>query len=269
MTMNTFFTYSFENQNLTLIFGGVFALIFGSFLGASSYRIARQYIEDLKLPIRFFERRSKCPSCGHKLKPMHLIPVLSWFILKGKCAFCGALISRKYLLIELGTLGSMIVAILVTPYAWDQTSLFMLGAMLMTLAVIDFKYLILPDIFLVPLLPFPLINLYFLRDGYSLINSLGGALLGVFLFAGVREAYLRFKKIEGLGIGDIKLIGVAGLWVGLQGISWMILTSVLVTLVGFKLFSKKPLNHTQQLPFGPGLCFGFYTVYLIKFLGFF
>lgn len=259
-------TNTFTNPSLTILLASVFALIFGSFLGASSYRIARQFIESTKRPIRFFEKRSKCPSCGHPLKPIHLIPVLSWIVLKGKCAFCGALISRKYLLIELGTLASALCALMVTPYIYEQAELFILGSMLITLAVIDFKYLILPDVFLIPLLPFPLITIYCAQTPLLTLNLLGGAVFGVLLFTLVRYLYLKTKKIEGLGIGDIKLIGIAGLWVGLDGINWVILLGVFSTLLGM-LALGKDLRKSRHIPFGPGLCFGFYSVYLAKFLG--
>lgn len=207
--------------------------------------------------------RSVCPECGHGLGVFDLVPVLSWVSLRGRCRYCGAAIPPFYPAIELGALGVAVWAALAAPDVplWQSC---LLGWTLLTLACIDaWKYL-LPDVLTLPLLLAGLL-VALVFDPDVLSARLAGAVFGFGLFWALRISYRAWRRREGLGGGDLKLLAAAGAWVGVEGIPSVILIAALSGLAGAVLRSRvtgKALGGRTRIPFGLFLALGIWLIWL-------
>lgn len=199
---------------------------------------------------------SRCPKCGHQIKAWQNIPLISYLLLKGKCAHCHTAISIRYPLIELFT------ALLAVITAWHfGVSLAFLAAWLLTFALIalsfiDIDHKILPDNIVLPLMWLGLIiNQYQLFT--SAEDALWGAIIGYLSLWSIYQLFKLFTGKEGMGFGDFKLLACLGAWLGASQLLAIILISSLSgTLIGisFLLVNKKDKNTT--IPFGPYLALG-------------
>jgi leader peptidase (prepilin peptidase)/N-methyltransferase len=196
---------------------------------------------------------SHCPHCGTAIKPWHNIPVLSYLLLRGKCANCGVGISLRYPTVELVT------GLLTLSLAWYfPLSWALLGAVLFTwallvLTMIDVDHKLLPDDITLPLLWLGL--LFNLNSTYvSLTDAVIGAMAGYLILWSV---YWLFKLItgkEGMGYGDFKLLAALGAWLGWQALPLIILLSSLVGAVcGIAMIVIKGRGREVPIPFGPYL----------------
>ena len=213
--------------------------------------------------------RSRCPHCKRALKNAHNIPVLSFLILKGRCAFCRAPISMQYPLIE------ALMAAFFAFNAWFfPTSLAhvviadILSFYLLTLSIIDYRHHIIPDELSLSLIAVGLLGAFMnpyltgtpgMKCLESLLSGLGGGLL-MLLLAWLGEKL--FKK-EALGGGDIKLIAGTAAALGWQGIAGpLFIGSLTGGLVAFSLILLKKKKLGETLPFGPFLSVGAYLTCL-------
>lgn len=196
---------------------------------------------------------SCCPGCGVSIKPWQNIPVLSWLVLRGKCASCGARISVRYPLVELAT------GVLSGLAAWqfgfgpEALTALILIWMLIALAGIDIDTQLLPDSMTLPLLWLGLgVNLFAVWT--PLPSAVMGAMLGYGSLWGV---YWLFKLItgkEGMGYGDFKLLAALGAWFGWQAIPLMILLSSFVgAVLGIVILMARRQGRDTPMPFGPYL----------------
>jgi len=217
-------------------------LAFGSFLNVCIYR--------LPLGLSVVTPRSACPRCKHPIAFYDNMPVISWLLLRGRCRHCKTRISPRYLFIELLT-GALFLAC----YANFGLTLATLkycvfGFLLLGLIFTDAETKLLPDkltfpglalgiIFslLVPVndvasqfLP-GIINLPFSADFsahlVSLLDSLLGAALGASFIYGAGAAYLRWRGMEGMGFGDVKLMAMVGAFLGIKLTIFTIFTASL------------------------------------------
>ena len=200
-----------------------------------------------------FVPQSRCPKCGHGIRALENIPVLSWLALRGKCAACRGRISVRYPLVELltGALSGYI--------AWRMgLTLAMAGALLFTwamiaLAFIDFDTFYLPDDITLPLLWAGLaLNIQ------STFTPLDSAVIGA--IAGYLSLWLvfwTFKLVtgkEGMGYGDFKLLAAIGAWLGWKMLPLVILLSSFVgAIVGVLLIVLARHGRNVPIPFGPYL----------------
>lgn len=206
--------------------------------------------------------RSKCRSCETTLGMVDLIPLFSWFYLRGRCRYCGASVSAQYIIMEWSVLLIFIWCLLVLPldYLWAGC---LLGWVLLTLSAIDLRSYRLPDFLTLPLIVVGIaINSITMPE--LAIHFVIGAMVGYALFALATFIYRRIRGREGLGIGDAKLLAAAGAWVGWQGLPSVImiaaLTGIIVVLIwGWK---RKTVISTVKIPFGPFLSFSFWIVWL-------
>lgn len=225
-------------------------LIIGSFLNVVIHRLPLG--ENVVFP------PSHCPYCQAGI-PFYLnIPLLSYFILLGKCRSCHGKISWQYPLVE----GFCAFSFWLTLHFFglSLTAVFtvIFICLLIALAAIDLKHMILPDELTLGGAALFFVYSFFNPDVGQLnavLSGLGAALffLGFFFF------YLKLRKIEGMGFGDIKMVLLMGLFLGLQRLVVAIfLASLSGVLVGVFLiiFKKKNLNYA--LPFGPFLSLGSY-----------
>jgi leader peptidase (prepilin peptidase)/N-methyltransferase len=230
-----------------LVFGQVFAvalgLILGSFVNVLIYRlpIGRSVV----FP------RSRCPACGVAIAPYDNIPLLSYLLLlRGRCRYCGAGISPRYPLVEalIGT-ASLVAYLRHGPSLEYAVELAFVSAMV-ALVVIDYRHRILPDAITVSgtaaglLLAGP-------REALSFWDSLAGALAGGGLLFLVAEVYFRLRKLEGLGMGDVKMMAMVGSFLGWKAVLLTIfLGSLGGSVVGVLLMAFQGRTLKTTLPFG-------------------
>jgi leader peptidase (prepilin peptidase)/N-methyltransferase len=204
-------------------------------------------------PLSLSHPPSTCPSCNTRIKPWQNIPILSWLMLRGKCANCSASISIRYPIIELMTaLLSVVVAMQFT-YDWGLLLALVTTWCLVALTVIDAETQLLPDDITLPLLWLGLV-----ANAFGVFTDLQSALWGaVFGYGILWSIYWIFKLTtgkEGMGYGDFKLLGALGALLGWQALPMIILMSSAVgAIIGIALMATKRLNREQPMPFGPYL----------------
>jgi leader peptidase (prepilin peptidase) / N-methyltransferase len=224
-------------------FAGMFGAIFGSFLNVVVYRLPRR--ESLVRPA------SRCPKCTTPIKPYDNIPVLSWLLLRGHCRRCSAPIPWRYPLVE-GLTAALCVAAVLAGGSTATIVLDVVFILLVPIALIDLEHRIIPNK-LTALGALLAIALGTALDPSGESTRLiagaaaGGALLAVAL------AYPR-----GMGMGDVKLAGVMGLFLGASVAPAMLIALLAGTLYGAFLASRKGAQAARKstVPFGPFLAFG-------------
>ena len=256
------------SQSTPLLLAGVivFGLIIGSFLNVvilrvpplleHDWRCQCQELLQLKLdqdnrPPGIVLARSKCPNCGHHIRALENIPLLSYLVLRGKCAACNARISPRYPLVELTT--AILFALTIWhfgPSLQGLTALF-LTAFLIALAGIDADHQLLPDNMTLPLL-WAGIVLNFWSVHTDLASSVTGAIAGYLALWLVYHLFRLMTGKEGMGYGDFKLLAALGAWMGWQMLPLIILlSSVVGALTGLILMGAGKMNRDKPMPFGP------------------
>lgn len=237
------------------LLAGLLGTCVGSFLGALALRAPDGWRG-------IWWGRSQCLACRTTLRPVDLIPLLSWLLSRGRCRHCGAVVGAYYPLVELGAaaIGVVALAWLSGPEAWLAA---LLGWWLLALALIDLEAWLLPDALTLPLIAAGLVASAFgLAPGRPLTNAAAGAAAGYLALAGVGYLYERWRGREGLGLGDAKLLAGAGAWLGLATLPWVVLTAALLGLV-LALLRAGPLRAETAVPFGPPLALAFWGMFLL------
>ena len=231
----------------------IFGAIFGSFFNVCISRIPQ------KKSVVFPD--SSCPICKTKIKPYHNIPIISYILLKGKCAYCGAKINIHYFLVEL--LMPILLILLFTNQNEQFSVIFFKYAIFISFGLIiffiDLYHYIIPDNLSLPLIMIGLIFSFVPTTDVSWISAGIGAFLGFILFL---ITALLFKKTTGkdsLGGGDIKLIAAIGAFLGVWGILFTVLFSSLIALAVLLILKH---DRKKQFPFGPFLITGAF-VYIL------
>jgi leader peptidase (prepilin peptidase)/N-methyltransferase len=222
----------------------VFGLLFGSFLNVLILRIPKE--ESVVFP------SSHCTSCNKDLKWWHNIPVISWILLGGKCAYCKDKISIQYPIIELAT--AVLFAVVYLKVG-DITFSFILGlvfALLLGLSIIDFRYKAVPDS-----LNLSALTLAIFSSPFILINFTN-ALLYAGGFALLRFYVSFIVKKEALGEADIMIAATIGAVVGLKLGLFTIFFSAIIALPVFLITQKKDM----EIPFIPFLALALFIVFM-------
>jgi leader peptidase (prepilin peptidase)/N-methyltransferase len=236
----------FSADAARFLLGCGLGLIAGSFLGALVMRWPRGE--------SILWGRSKCDGCGRTLGIRDLIPLVSAMLARGKCRACGAPIDPAHGLMELGAalIGGVSLWLVPSPAA----ALFMLaGWMLLALAVLDARHFWLPDALTLPLAAIGLTLGDWVLPAPLMDRVIGAALGygGLFLIA-IGYRWLRGR--DGLGLGDAKLLGAIGAWLGWALLPLVLLLASLGGLVWaltLKLLGR-PVESTTRFPFGTLLC---------------
>jgi leader peptidase (prepilin peptidase)/N-methyltransferase len=230
---------------------GVFGLMVGSFLNVCIFRIP--------LGQSIVHPPSRCMSCGKALRPWHNVPVLSWLVLRGRCGFCAAPISARYPAIELLT--GVVFALHGLVFELDALLAVRLifAAVLIVLAFIDIDHRILPDSMTLTGIPLGVIASVWLPPGVR--DSLLGVVLGGGVLWLIAEAYFRWRKVEGMGFGDVKMLAMIGAVLGWRAvIVTLILGSFSGALIGVAMLLRAREDGTEgmkyALPFGTFLSAG-------------
>ncbi len=233
---------SMPTDQLILIIIALIGLCFGSMVTLVSYRLPRG------LPVGMV--RSECQACKTPLGFKDLFPLLSWLTAKGKCRHCGAGVSIRYPLIELVTMAATLAVYFrygVTPQA---IMLVTLSVCLMIMIVVDLEHYLLPDVIQLILAALG-IAYNFVTNEVEMVNVFAGGLLGLLIGAALAQGYRFIKKQDGLGMGDVKFLGVAGLWLGSFMLPAFAFYSGMLGIVLALLW--RAAGRGKIFPFGPAL----------------
>ena len=217
----------------------------GSFLNVCIYRLPQG--KSIIIP------RSTCPKCGKPIRPYDNIPILSYFILGGRCRDCREAISPRYAIIE--ALTGILALSLYLKYGLTPSffATFIFGAALIVVTFVDLDHQIIPDIITLPGIP-----LFFLAAVFILKLSYVDALLGLLIGGGslylISVAYRLFTKREGMGMGDVKLLAMLGAFLGWKSLIFILfVSSFLGSLIGLTIILLKKGNMKYAIPYGPFL----------------
>jgi leader peptidase (prepilin peptidase)/N-methyltransferase len=235
------------NPALEATFVAILGLIIGSFLNVCIYRLPRGLS-----PVR---PRSGCTKCGHELSWYENVPIISYLVLRGRCRKCGDAISPMYPVIEAIT-GAMFLAgyVLYGPGPLLAVRL-LFGCAMIVLFVIDLQHRILPNVITLPGIVIGFLCSILVGPGWQ--ASLIGIVAGGGTLWAIAEIYYRIRHEEGLGMGDVKMLGMIGAFLG-----WKLVLLTLVvasfsgTIVGLGVLLLKRESMKYALPFGTFLAVG-------------
>ena len=206
--------------------------------------------------------RSACDSCGARLGPTHLVPILSFLALRGRCRNCGAAIDRRHFAIELAAAFIALVAVLAHPLPLAFASA-AFGWWLLVLAALDLEHHWLPDALTLPLVPLGLLAAW-LGLGPPLDERAIGAVAGFATLALIAFAYHRLRGREGMGGGDPTMLAAIGAWVGALSLPHVLLGAGLVGLAAVALMKVRgeAVAATTRMPLGSLMAIAAWPVWL-------
>ncbi|MDD3344040.1 MAG: prepilin peptidase [Sulfurospirillaceae bacterium] len=219
---------------MELLLVTLIGLCFGSFLNVAILRIPKG--ESVSFPA------SHCPVCKHSLKWYHNIPLLSWLMLRGKCAFCHTPISLQYPLIELFSAVLFMLIYVKAHLFYESLLLGVIFALLLALSIIDLRYKAVPDS-----LSLPALVLSFFVDPPLISFQNGLLFMGGFTL--LRFSVSALLKKEAMGEADIIIAGIIGALLGIKLGMAAIYLSAIIALIAFIIVRKKG----YELPFIPFL----------------
>jgi leader peptidase (prepilin peptidase)/N-methyltransferase len=215
----------------------------GSFLNVVAYRVPRG--QSVVTP------GSRCPGCDHPIAPYDNVPVLSWLLLRGRCRRCGEPISPRYPAVELLT-ALAFAAVVAVRGVTDQLILDLpLVAALIALAAIDLEHRILPNVIVYPLAVYGVAATALVDSGDLVEHLAAGG--GAFLFLLI--AALAYPA--GMGMGDVKLAGAMGAFLGVSIVPALLVAFLAGTVVGLVIIAREGASARKKgVPFGVFLALG-------------
>lgn len=239
-----------------------FSLAIGSFLAAYTFRAPRG--------LKITRGRSFCPKCKHKIAFYDNIPLLSFFILKGRCRHCHKKISLRYPAIELSTAVLFLIiylntARIISNISWLTTLSFSLNIIYLSLITILFFAVLITDLEHQLILDQVVFLGFFLTFAFLLLAP-GEAGFYSHLLSGFFIAFLLLllhlvTRGRGMGLGDVKLALFAGTFLGLPGsLSWLFLAFIIGAIVGLFLLAARKKHFGDRIAFGPFLVVSFFLI---------
>jgi leader peptidase (prepilin peptidase) / N-methyltransferase len=220
-----------------------FGAVIGSFLNVVVHRIP--------LKRSLVHPGSRCPSCGHPIAPYDNVPIVSWLLLRGRCRHCGTAISPRYPAVELLTAVTFAAVVAVRGFDNDLLLELPFVACLIALAGIDLDHRLLPNRIVYPMAVYGLVATAIVDTDALVEHLLAGAGGFIFLFIAVL-AYPR-----GMGMGDVKLAGAMGLYLGLSLIPAMLIAFLTGSVVGLGMMAREGVQARKKaVPFGVFLALG-------------
>lgn len=236
---------------LLVVASAVLGLLIGSFLNVVVHRVPAG--QSVARP------PSACPGCGTAIRPRDNVPVLSWLVLRAKCRDCGEPISARYPLVELGC--AALFAVMAVRFGLDPVlpAYLYLAALGLALALIDLDVRRLPNVLTLPSYPVAVV----LLGGAALLGSDSGSFIRALAGGAVALAVyflLVLAYPAGMGLGDVKLSGVLGLYLGWLGwgvlVAGLFLGFFLGALLGIGLIVTGKGGRKSKVPFGPFMLLG-------------
>lgn len=229
---------------LASIYAALVGASAGSFLNVVIWRVPRG--ESIVSP------PSHCPSCQVRIRARDNIPIVSWLVLRGRCRSCGEAISRRYPLVE------MLVAVLfaaitaLTGVHWALAWQLPLAAVLVALAAIDLDLHIIPNKIIYPAGAWGVISALLIRMEHLPALIAWGAGAGLFFLV----AAIAYPA--GMGMGDVRLAAVMGLYLGSAVVPALLIAFLSGTVVGIGIMHRHGVAEGRKMgvPFGPFLAFG-------------
>jgi leader peptidase (prepilin peptidase)/N-methyltransferase len=218
-------------------------LLIGSFLNVVAYRVPRG--ESIVKP------RSRCTTCGTEVRALDNIPLVSWLVLRGRCRHCSAHISARYPVVELSTaIVFALVAIARGPSAELLVDL-PFAAMLIAVANIDLEHHIVPNRILAPLAVWAVVASAIVQPGKLPELLIAGASAFTLLLVAA------LIHPAGMGMGDVKLAGVMGLYLGLSIAPGLLIAFLAGSVVGIGIMLRHGAEGRKRgVPFAPFLALG-------------
>ncbi len=252
-------------ESILLLLG----LIIGSFLNVCIVRLPRE--ESIVYPA------SRCPRCGAGIRWYDNIPVLSFLLLRGKCRKCGQPISWRYPFVELAN--GLLYLWTVSHFGLTGESLLvmLLCSAFLVITFIDLDHQIIPDVITLPGMLIGLVAAPFFMSALDVplpfhlgrvlpfagqyLSALGNSFIGLLLGGGplllIGWLWEKIRKVEAMGGGDVKLMGMVGAFIGWKGALLTIFFGALAgSIVGVLLIALKKQESDNVIPFGPYLVLG-------------
>lgn len=223
----------------------ILGLVIGSFLNVCIYRIPRK--------LSIIKPSSFCPSCGNSIKWWHNMPVLSFVILKGKCAYCGAKISLRYPVVEILNGIFYVLAYLNFGLTISLPFVLIFISALIVISFIDFDFQIIPDEISIPLIFLGIILSLLPHNSINLAYDIKDSLIGIVIGGGSLLIVSLITR-GGMGGGDIKLNAAVGAFLGWKAaLLTIFIGSLAGSIVGIVILKK---TGNRKIPFGPFLSLG-------------
>lgn len=239
-------------ESIPLIYGQVCAFILGCVFG-SFYNVVIHRLPSGQSIVR---PASRCPACGNAIAAYDNIPLLSYLFLGGRCRNCKTSISFRYPLVE--GLSGLLALLLFRRYGLHPQVFieFMFCSLLLIISVIDIDTGLIPDVLSLSGIVAGF-ALSFFTPRLSWLDSLLGIVLGGGIFYLIAKGYELIRRKDGLGGGDVKLLGMIGAFIGWPGVAFTILVSSVVgTIIALPLMWRSGKGLGASLPYGPFLAFG-------------
>lgn len=214
----------------------------GSFLTLVTYRLPRE--EPIGLS------RSRCPNCQRSLTARDLIPVFSWAMSGGRCRHCKTKVSIRYPLTELTCALGAVLAVKFYGLTWDALALAGLWWCIVAIFVTDLEHQIILDEVQIAIGAFGI--LHGIENEVAASDMITGCVVGLSIGLALKYGFLYFRNKDGLGLGDVKFLAVAGIWLadGANFVPFLFFSGILgvVTGTAWRICRKE-----EHFPFGPSL----------------
>lgn len=208
--------------------------------------------------------RSRCPHCGVPIRAADNLPLLSWVWLRGHCRSCGWKIPWRYPAVEFATAALFLLVYLQFGLTITGAGMAVFCFLLLGLAVMDAETMRLPDTFTLPgialgvlyaaMRPAATMQGHLLHAGVSILWALVAALA----LLTIRWVYWFLRHVEGMGLGDVKLLAMIAAWLGAElSLLTLALGTIGAAVFGVVLLAASPRERRPQstrLPFGAFLC---------------
>jgi leader peptidase (prepilin peptidase)/N-methyltransferase len=203
---------------------------------------------------------SRCPTCKRPVAWYDNIPLLSWLVLRGQCRHCAEPISFRYFVVELLTGLTAVLIYLRFGLGVEWFVLFGFAAALIVVTFIDLDHRIIPDVISLPGMVVGFLLSFRGMPGPGPVSSAVGIVFGAGILLAVAWGYHAATGREGMGGGDIKLLGMIGAFLGWQSVPFtMLMSSLSGSVVGLSLMWWTGSDTKYAIPFGPFLALGAIT----------
>ncbi len=230
----------------------LFTLAFGLCFGSLNTLL----IHRLPVGMRIGIERSQCPKCSTPLGILDLVPLFSWLFSRATCRHCDARIHWRYPATELTTAAIFYLVYLFYGFTWEAAMIALLGSQIIVLCVIDFEHRIIPDELQITMGITGV--MYGLLTDMHYATMLAGMVLGACMGLALQIGFKWWKKQDGLGMGDVKFMAVAGIWLGIEPLLPFFFYGGVFGVISALLW--KCIHDDPRFPFGPALALSLFIL---------